>query len=69
MKAYICDPRKHKECRKTYCWYMGKGECYQTLKEEYSAKKSRRQVITELNRLEEEREEQGNDLGRSGRPN
>ena len=61
MKAYICDPRKHNGCTKTYCWYMGKGECYQTLKEEYSAKESSGQFITELKRLLEERERQGND--------
>lgn len=35
MVAYECDPKKNKECKKTFCYMIG-GECRMTTHKEYS---------------------------------
>ena len=32
---YICDPRKNKECKKSFCLFNGTGQCYLTTHKEY----------------------------------
>ena len=39
MTLFLCDPTKHKKCRKTGCLYRG-GECFLTTYEGYKVQES-----------------------------
>ena len=48
VKLYTCNPAKHRKCKKQSCLWLGKGECFQTLQEEYAATEEDAKALADL---------------------
>lgn len=48
IPLYTCNPNKNTRCNKQNCLWYGRGECFQTLQQKYSAQDAEKTALANL---------------------